>query len=101
MRIRAHFLLDQAERFSAVAWIRVGRSCSRLFFLIKSEYVAAHASATSNTVSYEMRKEVIEFTLTNGTLYYKNTIEYPYFTGSSAAEVAINNRYASFSYFSI
>ena len=64
-------------------------------FLSLIPQISTITSATSNTVSYEMRKEVIEFTLTNGTLYYKNTIEYPYFTGSSAAEVAINNRYAA------
>lgn len=45
-------------------------------------------------VTYEMREEVIEFTLSDGTLYYSNTISYPYFSGDSAIESTLNQRYA-------
>lgn len=43
---------------------------------------------------YEMKTEVIEFPLSDGTLYYSNTIKYPYFAGNSVIESALNQRYA-------
>lgn len=43
---------------------------------------------------YEMKTEVIEFPLSDGTLYYSNTIKYPYFVGNSVIESALNQRYA-------
>lgn len=51
--------------------------------------------AQTAAVSYETREEVIEFRLSDGTLYYTNKITYPYFLGNSAAEKAINERYAA------
>ena len=45
-------------------------------------------------ITYEMRTETIEFCLSDGTLYYSNTIEYPYFSGSSAIASTLNKRYA-------
>ena len=45
-------------------------------------------------INYEMRTETIEFRLSDGTLYYSNTIEYPYFSGNSAIESTLNQRYA-------
>ena len=45
-------------------------------------------------IKYEMRTETIEFRLSDGTLYYSNTIEYPYFSGNSAIESTLNQRYA-------
>ena len=45
-------------------------------------------------INYEMRTETIEFRLLDGTLYYSNTIEYPYFSGNSAIESTLNQRYA-------
>ena len=45
-------------------------------------------------IKYEMRTEIIEFCLSDGTLYYSNTIEYPYFSGNSTIEVTLNRRYA-------
>ena len=45
-------------------------------------------------IKYEMRTETIEFRLSDGTLYYSNTIEYPYFSGNSAIESTLNLRYA-------
>ena len=57
--------------------------------------ISINTFATSNTISYEVRKEVLEFSLKDGTLYYKNTIEYPYFSGNSPVEIAINSRYAA------
>ena len=49
--------------------------------------------AATDSISFEMRKETIEFPLKNGTLYYKNTIEYPFFQGNSKVELAINSTY--------
>ena len=43
---------------------------------------------------YEMKTEVIEFPLSDGTLYYSNTIKYPYFVGNSVIESTLNQRYA-------
>lgn len=53
-------------------------------------------AAQSNSIEYEMRKEIVEFRLSDGTLYYSNTISYPYFSGDTVAESIINQRYASF-----
>lgn len=50
--------------------------------------------AISHALDYEMRDKVIEFTLSDGTLYYTNTIRYPYFKGNSSVERSINQRYA-------
>ena len=46
-------------------------------------------------LNYEMKTELIEFHLSDGTLYYKNTIEYPLFKGNSNLELFLNNRYSS------
>lgn len=43
---------------------------------------------------FEMQEETIEFRLSDGTLYYSNTIQYPYFTGASEAEAKLNRRYS-------
>lgn len=57
---------------------------------------AIHTYATqSDNVAYEMREELIEFKLSDGTLYYTNTISYPYFLGDTAAEIKINSKYAA------
>lgn len=45
-------------------------------------------------IDYEMRTETIEFRLSDGTLYYSNTIKYPYFKGNSSLEADLNQRYA-------
>lgn len=42
---------------------------------------------------YEIRKKIIEFRTSNGSLFYSNTIEYPYFFGKSLVEQKINQKY--------
>ncbi len=44
-------------------------------------------------IKYEMRTELVEFYLSNGTLYYYNEIEYPFFLGNSKVENIINQHY--------
>lgn len=46
-------------------------------------------------IKYEMRTETIEFHLSDGTLYYSNTIKYPHFSGNSVIESILNQRYAN------
>lgn len=50
----------------------------------------------NDSLVYEMREEVIEFPLEDGTIYYKNLVKYPYFLGESSVESAINSRYEEF-----
>ena len=53
------------------------------------------AYAAQEKITYEMREEHIQFKLSNGTVYYTNTITYPYFLGNTAAEIKINQKYAA------
>jgi len=52
-------------------------------------------SSAAGDIQYEQREEVIEFRLSDGKLWYSNTITYPYFLGNSAAEAKINSKYAA------
>ncbi len=45
------------------------------------------------TLSYEMRTEAAESPLSDGTIYYRSQIKYPYFSGNSALETALNQHY--------
>lgn len=47
----------------------------------------------SSDFEYELRTETIEFRTSDGILYYSNTVEYPYFFGTTQAELKINQRY--------
>ena len=47
-----------------------------------------------SALKYTMRTETVNFYLSNGMLYYKNTVQYPYFEGTSKVETALNRRYA-------
>ena len=47
----------------------------------------------SSDFEYELRTETIEFRTSDGILYYSNTVEYPYFFGTTQAELKINRRY--------
>lgn len=59
-----------------------------------STFTVKNRTSTEVKLKYEMQKETIEFHLLDGTLYYSNTIEYPYFSGNSAIESTLNQRYA-------
>lgn len=76
---------------------RILSLCLALALIISTfPQISTHSNAIQSAeISYEMRTEVIEFKLSDGTLYYKNTITYPYFWGNTDAETKINNRYAS------
>lgn len=52
-------------------------------------------SSAAGDIKYEQREEVIEFRLSDGTLWYYNKITYPYFLGNSDAETKINRKYAA------
>ncbi len=54
------------------------------------------SSEAPSKLEYEMREEVIEFPLSDGTVYYSNTVKYPYFLGSSDVEKTINSRYSKY-----
>ena len=49
---------------------------------------------SGDSLSYEMRETTIEFPLSDGRIYYKNTVNYPYFLGTSKAETEINQKYS-------
>lgn len=62
--------------------------------VLNSEWIENFESNTTiSQLRYEMREELIEFPLSDGTVYYKNTVKYPYFLGDSLVESQINNRY--------
>lgn len=52
------------------------------------------SEVTIGGLTYIMRKEVIEFPLSDGTVYYRNAVEYPLFLGNTAVEKEVNNRYS-------
>lgn len=45
-------------------------------------------------IEYEMKTETIETLLSDGRAYYSNTVNYPFFLGSSDVESELNQRYA-------
>lgn len=45
-------------------------------------------------LKFEMKTETIEFRHTNGVLFYRNQVKYPFFLGDSSVESALNKRYA-------
>ena len=50
--------------------------------------------ATQNDVlNYRTESETLEFTLSDGTVFYTNTISYPLFSGNTSAEKVINEKY--------
>ena len=67
-----------------------------LMFAMLPQISISSNAAQADEILFEMREEVIEFRLSDGTLYYTNTISYPYFLGNTAAEIKINNKYSAF-----
>lgn len=51
------------------------------------------AAPEGSPLEYTMKEEVIEFPLSDGTLYYRNIVKYPYFEGDTEVEKTLNQRY--------
>lgn len=59
-----------------------------------TEETTEEKSSEGEPLVYTMKEETIEFPLSDGTLYYRNIVKYPYFEGDSGVEKTLNDRYS-------
>lgn len=82
------FLSSDEQKSDAPSGLETGSSEEEL------RSVQAADSSVQAALQYEMREEYFEYKLPSGELFFSSTISYPYFLGTSALEMQINERYA-------
>lgn len=63
-------------------------------YTFESEPELSEINTEKTSLDYIMKEENIEFPLSDGTLFYRNIIKYPFFEGDTEVEKLINQHYA-------